>query len=41
MLKKTELPTTPRIHNPEKLAKLDTQETGRRQTSKKTYNILK
>jgi hypothetical protein len=41
MLKKTELSTTPRIDNPEKLATLDTQETGRRQTGRKTNNILK
>ena len=40
-VKETELPTTPRIDNPEKLATLDTQETGRRQTCKKANNILK
>jgi hypothetical protein len=39
MLKKTELSTTPRIYNPEKLATLDTQETGRTQTSKNKPTI--
>jgi len=40
VLVSTELSTTPRIDNPENLAILDTQDTGRRQTKQKTQHII-